>query len=224
LEELDNQVELGQAATDFDYIRFQRSVNANVRGGPRLRQEILLRKAFTSEAALAGAFDPSVLISSGVTGRVKELGASISSRIGKVNSAYSATHGKDLFKTTNKTAQALLNIGNPIKDLEGYKALVDDLYFIFRESVGERLEQHLPTSFVHVNTLRTDLQHDVDHGDESMVKAKKKKIGSTFRTYSGLATPLVLDPSRFLLVQANLLSALELDLRNLAIPWGGPPV
>ena len=46
LKELKTQVELGQAATDYDYIRFQRTVNANVKAGPRIRQEILLRKAF----------------------------------------------------------------------------------------------------------------------------------------------------------------------------------
>ena len=33
IRELSKQVELGQAATDYDYIRFQKSINANVRAG-----------------------------------------------------------------------------------------------------------------------------------------------------------------------------------------------
>jgi hypothetical protein len=217
MQELAHQVELGQAATDFDYIRFQKSINANVRSGGRIRQEILLRKAFMHDSALADAFDPSVMKASGISGRVKELAESVAAHIGRINSAYAATHGEDLFKATNKTAQALLAIGKPVCDLKGYSTLMGHLYFVFRESLGQRL-QMLPQSFTDVNTLRTDLQHDVDHGDPGKVKAKQKKIGDTFLKYSGIRTPQLLDAERFVLVQANVLSAMELDLTNLVIP------
>jgi len=50
------------------------------------------------------------------------------------------------------------------------------------------------------------------------VKAKKTQASSVFKKYSGEASPDVLDPTRFVLVQANILSALELDLNNLALP------
>jgi len=106
----------------------------------------------------------------------------------------------------------------PVKDLTTYKALISDLYFVFRESIGQRLGNTLLISFDDVNTLRTDLQHDTDHGDKPKIKAKKKQAGSIFKKYSGEASPDVLDPSRFVLVQANILSALELDLKNLVLP------
>lgn len=99
-----------------------------------------------------------------------------------------------------------------------YKKLITDLYFVFRESIGQRLGETVPVSFADVNVLRTDLQHDTDHGDKTKVKAKKKQAGSTFKKYSGETSPDVLEPTRFVLVQANLLSALELDLKNLALP------
>jgi hypothetical protein len=217
MEQLTHQVELGQAATDFDYIRFQKSINANVRAGARIRQEILLRKAFMHDSALADSFDPSALKASGISGRVNELAESVAAHISRINSAYAAAHGEDLFKATNKTAQALLAIGKPVSDLKGYTSLVGDLYFLFRESIGQRL-QTLPQSFADVNTLRTDLQHDVDHGDKGKVKTKRKKIGDTFQKYSGIKVPQLLDADRFVLVQANMLSAIELDLTNLAIP------
>jgi len=218
MSQLSHQVELGQAATDYDFIRFQKSINANVKAGARTRQEIFLRKAFMHDPALAAAFDPSVLLESGLTGRIKELGEAIGAEIARLNAAYSADHGKDLFKATNKTVPALTSLGKPIKDLTTYKKLVSDLYFLFRESIGERLSATVPVSFSDVNVLRTDLQHDTDHGDNTKVKAKKKQAGSTFKKYSGEASPDVLDPTRFVLVQANLLSALELDLKNLAVP------
>lgn len=215
LQELARQVELGQAATDYDYIRFQKSINSNVKAGARIRHEILLRKAFMHDQKLVDAFDPTALVASGITGRIKELGETIAAQVSKINAAYAANHGEDLFKATNKTTQALLNIAKPVKDLAGYKDLTGDLYFLFRESVGQRFENRLPQSFVDVNALRTDLQHDVDHGDKGKVKAKRKKLGSTFEKYSNVKSPQLLDDSQFVLVQANLLSALELDLKNI---------
>lgn len=218
MSQLSHQVELGQAATDYDFIRFQKSINANVKAGARTRQEILLRKAFKHNPALAAVFDPSVLVESGLAGRIKELADAISAEIARLNDAYSADHGQDLFKATNKTVRALTGLGKPIKDFNTYKKLITDLYFLFRESVGQRLGETVPVSFSDVNVLRTDLQHDTDHGDSARVKAKKKQAGSTFKKYSGEASPDVLDPTRFVLVQANLLSALELDLKDLALP------
>lgn len=218
LDQLAQQVELGQGATDYDYIRFQRSINANVKGGARIRHEILLRKSFVFEPRIADAFSPAAIANSGISGRVKEVAEDITAQIGRLNSAYSHAHGEDLFKATNKTSQALSRIGKPIKDMSGYSTLIDDLYFLFRESIGQRLADKIPSSFVDVNTLRTDLQHDVDHGAPIKVRAKLKKAGQTFERYSGAKSPELIDQQRFILVQANLLSALELDLKNLALP------
>lgn len=218
LNELSRQVELGQKATDYDFIRFQKSINANVKGGARVRQEILLRKALMHSTALSDAFDANVVASSGLPTRVNELAENIRQNISRLNTAYAASHGEDLFKATNKTTQALLNLAKPAADMSAYSAFIDDLYFIFRESIGQRLSSTLPPSFADVNTLRTDLQHDVDHGEPGKVRAKRKKIGTTFNQYSGVKSPEVLESSRFILVQANLLSAIELDLTNLAIP------
>ncbi len=122
-----------------------------------------------------------------------------------------------MFKATNKTAQAFLTLGKPIKTLAQYTALIDNLYFLFRESIGQRLEGRLPQSFSDVNLLRTELRHDVDHGDKPKIRKKRKKIGETFAKFAAAASPEVIDPTRFLLVQANILSAIDLDLQNLAL-------
>src|SRR4029077_13434598 len=99
---------------------------------------------------------------------------------------------------------------------QGYEKLVDDLYFLFRESAGTRLTTW-PTSFVHVNELRTDLRHDVDHGDAGKVRAKRRKAGSTFALYGGTGTPDTIEPVKFPLVQSNVLSAIEGDLRAILL-------
>lgn len=217
MSELAEQVEMGQAATDSDYVTFQRSVSANVRGAARTRQEILLRKLFRLAPELAEVFDPSVIAESGVSGRVAALGQAIADLIAQINEKYAAKYGEDLFKATNKTTQALLRIRKPAKDLADYKNFIDDLYFLFRESVGTRLDGAWPATFTHVNSLRTDLRHDVDHGDAAKVRAKRRKAGSTFATYSGNESPGTLEPVKFPLVQSNILGAVEGDLRGLIL-------
>ncbi len=218
LAELAEQVEMGQSATDSDYVTFQRSVSANVKGGAKTRQEILLRKLFRIAPKLADIFDPSVIAESGVSGRVTELGKSVSELVGQINGVYAAKHGEDLFKSTNKTTQAFLRIHKAAKDRNSYKSFIDDLYFLFRESVGKRLDGVAwPTSFAHVNELRTDLRHDVDHGDARKVRAKRRKAGSTFTFYGGSGTPDTIEPVKIPLVQANILSAIEGDLRALLL-------
>jgi hypothetical protein len=215
--ELTKQVEMGQLASDSDYVAFQRSVNANVKSGARTRQEIMLRKLFRIAPELSQVFDASVIAESGVSGRIAALGDSIANLVEQINEGYAARNGEDYFKATNKTAQALNRLRKPVKDLHGYESLIDDLYFLFRESVGSRNGGVWLTSFTHVNTLRTDLRHDVDHGEARKVRNKRRNIGETFRVYAGDGTPSTLEPEKFSLVHANLLGAIEGDLRNLRL-------
>jgi len=114
--ELGRQIEMGQAASDSDYLTFQRSVNANVKGGARTRHEILLRKLFRLSPLIADVFDPSIVAESDVSGRVASLGDSIHQLIDQLNKKYAANEGEDLFKATNKTAQALVRIRKASKE------------------------------------------------------------------------------------------------------------
>ncbi len=70
---------------------------------------------------------------------------------------------------------------------------------------------------MHVNDLRTDLRHDVDHGDARKVRAKRRKAGTTFALYAGGGTPETVEPVKFSLIQSNILGALEGDLRGLLL-------
>ncbi len=215
--QLAEEVEKGQAATDSDYTSFQRSVNANVKGGAKTRHEILLRKLFRLAPELADLFDPSIVAQTGVAGRIAALVDSIAELIGRLNDRYAASGGEDLFKATNKTTQALQRIRKAVQNADGYKSLIDDLYFLFRESVGSRLKTVVPNSFTDVNELRTDLRHDVDHGKPTKVRSRRRKIGRVFATYAGRGTPETMEPTKLALVQSNLLAAIEGDLQGLLL-------
>lgn len=216
LEELNKQVELGQKATEPDYLEFQRTVNANVKEGPRIRQRILLSRLLALSPDSYGMFDPAAMAETGLKPSIAADAGEIVLLISSLNEQYSAKHGEDLFKATNKTALAQASIGKPIIDFTAYNTFVENLYFLFHESTGTRLEGRRPESFKDVNTLRTGLQHDLDHGEEKKVQAKKKRTGEVFSKYSGEVSPAGLAPERFIVVQANLLRGLKRDLKCLA--------
>ena len=119
-----------------------------------------------------------------------------------------------MFKTTNKTVRALTGIGRPAQNYEDYKTLVENLYFLTHESVGARLGGSIPQSFSDVISLRTDLQHDLDHGPQGKARRKRKAVAGVFRKYAGAGTPTTLDPGKFVVVQANLLRAIGIDIER----------
>jgi hypothetical protein len=168
------------------------------------------------EPSFYSAIPQSASLATSLDAEVDRLAASVRELITQANEHYSALHGKDLFKPTNKTVNALTTeLSKVAKDYEGYKALVENLYFIFRESLGNRLEGHPPASFVDVNHLRTLNEHDIDHGKASKVAKQKKELGAVFEKFAGEKTPSTIDPSKFVIIQTNILAALEHDLRIL---------
>ena len=215
LKESSAQIELGQAATDRDFLVFHRSVNANVKSAARTRQTILLSKLFQRHPGFYSVLSESEELESGLVESIRALAGSIRESVEECNELYSAKNGTDLFKPTNRTASALVDIGTPVRSHDDYKNFIDRLYFTFREGYGQRISSP-PCSFVDINDLRTMLQHDVDHGKRAKIGAKRKALGAVFAKYAGVASPLSVDPRSFLLVQANLLAALQSDLTTLS--------
>jgi Protein of unknown function DUF262 len=216
LTELSRQVELGQNATDSDFTVFQRTVNANVKSGALTRQSILLRKLFRQHPDFFCALSHSAELSEGLVKDVAMVGKDVRDLVASCNERYAAIYGHDLFKPTNKTASALAGLGVPAESLDEYKTFVDQLYFVFREGIGQRMADELPESFTDVKSLRTMLDHDVDHGKPSEAGRKRKDLAKVFAKYSGVSSPDALDPAQFPLVQANILGALKRDLVGLA--------
>jgi len=66
-------------------------------------------------------------------------------------------------------------------------------------------------------TLRTEAEHDTDHGDNKAVAKKKMKHGEVFQKYSGTSSPAAASPARFPILQLSLLKAIRMDLQSLRI-------
>ena len=209
------QVEMGQRATDKDYIDFQKTISANTKAGPKIRHSVLMRKLLSGYPRFSKCFNSEELEEVGVAQEVKFLGQKVSDQISKVNDMYSSKSGGDLFKPTNKTVRALQSLSRPISGYGSYKNLIEEMYFLFHEGPGSKLDGCVPGSFIDVNKLRTNLQHDVDHGRQGRVKKKMVDLGGSFERYSGYTSPEMIEDGSFVVVQANLLAAVMKDLLGL---------
>ena len=219
VDELGAQVEKGQAATDTDLIAFQKSINANVKSGPVVRDQVLLRKLFQFDPSFLTSADPSAIAAADFSGEIASVAKKVRSLVLDINNVHAAINGSDLFKATSKTAEAQAAIGEAIGSFAQYKDFVENLYFLFWEGPGSKLADK-PGSFKDANTLRTELQHDVDHGKSSAIAKKKMAHGDTFKKYSGVTSPVVAAPSQFPLLQLGLLKALQNDLADLLASQG----
>jgi hypothetical protein len=216
MEELARQVEMGQQADDFDYLEFQQTINANVKGAAKQRHQILMRKMIVSRPDLADRLGPAIVMQSGAKSCIPGIVDRIAGQITTLNSKYASLNGSELFKTTNKTTAALSVIRQPIQDHGEYGTLVDSLYFLLWESSGDRLSVR-PQAFSDIRDLRTELRHDIDHGKSRKVVAKRKKLAEVFRRYSGETNPGTMAPHKFPLVHAALLTEVEKGLRAVSV-------
>lgn len=117
LTELRKQVELGQNATDQDFLEFQRTVNANVKSGARKRQFIYLRQLFRKYPTFFSAVSQSGDMAASLQADCGRLAHGVREAIASINERYAAQHGRDLFKPTNKTATALGRLGKALTSL-----------------------------------------------------------------------------------------------------------
>lgn len=213
--ELSKQVEMGHGASDVDYAAFQKTINANIKSGSKIRHEILMRKLLKFDPSMADLFTHESLLASGIDQQIQHQAESIAQLITRVNDVYSAKYGKDLFKATTKTIDAVRVMRIPVKNCAQWKGFVESLYYLFREGPGSKLSGEWPTSFVHVNDLRVGDHHDLDHGNARKASKKRVTISQTFQEYSGAVSPDVVSPDRFPATQSKLLDAIEVDVRRL---------
>lgn len=212
--ELSDQVELGQDATDADYIAYQRTVNANVKTGPLTRHRILLRKLFMFDPSFTESFSKADFSGSHVEAAIRETARDLRELVPDLNETHSSETGHDLFKITTKVTKSLNAISDVAKDGGSFTSLVSHLYFVFKESIGKKL-QTVPRSFLHVNDMRIAMQHDMDQEGASAAAKKKAKQGQVFKNYLGVTTPALADSERFAIGQLKLLTAIREDMFRL---------
>jgi len=217
--DLRTEVEKGQEATDHDLIAYQQAINYGTadRESIEKRNEILIGKLILFDPSFAQCFLKEGSMEKSFENKIEVLANSISDLLYKINKIYRSKKGEDIFKVTNETTKGLRLISDPIKDQTSYGEFIDQLYKIIHEGSGsgQRLSSTLPSHIVQdIVLLRTDLRHDVDHGKQSKIRAKEKRIANTVTKYSGKSSILTLGKEDFLALQLNILAELKNYLEN----------
>jgi hypothetical protein len=215
--ELVKEVEKGHQATQKDLLEFQSTISANVLTGPETRHKILMRKLLLFDSEFADVLGPQSVAEAGFAAHVAELAGSVRDSMYVLNKDHESKHGVDLFKPTNETGQAFAVISQPTTNLEEYGKFIDALYFLLFEGTGDgqRFDGGLPPVVGDIRSLRTQIRHDLDHGEPSKVRSKRKALGKTFAKYGNVSSPEVLSPEKSPLVQARVLTSVADMLRQL---------
>jgi hypothetical protein len=219
-QDLAKEVEKGAKSSERELLEYQQAISYGSTGGDSIgkRLSILTRRLATFEPAFAPLLKANAAHSDSSTETAVEGEAdAISKLVYAVNEKYAATHGEDLFKLTNASTAALMQLGKLVSNLQGYGSLVDAMYKLIYEGSGgcSRLPSPPPDFSMDVKHLRTGIRHDVDHGGKQKAAAKRKEIGAIFEKYSGKKTPEQCSTEDFAVVQMRLLKAARAMLMGL---------
>jgi len=207
--DLMKEVEKGHQAKEQDLLDFQSTISANLLTGPETRHNILMRRLLLFDPEFVDVLGPASLAESGIRSDPQNLSAAIRDSIYVLNKDYQSKQGVDLFKATNETTRALSQISRPVADMQDYGDFIDRLYFLLYEGTGDgqRFGGSLPEVIADIRALRTQLRHDVDHGQTPKVTSKRKAQGKAFAKYANVSSPEVLSQDKFIIVQARILKA-----------------
>lgn len=160
---------------------------------------------------------------------ITEKGKNISENIITLNELMK-DHGKeDVFKYTDKVAKGIITMSTLVCTSDTQLGvLIDALYFIFYENLerikslvgggnkqtGDQMvrENDLYQCVFNVKTIRSDLRHDLDHGEVKKVRKRFADIGDCYKHY---CKQRPLRPKDFKILQLRLYDeflALEKDL------------
>jgi hypothetical protein len=215
------EVEKGQRATNNDLIEYQLAVSYGTsdRESIEKRNVILIKKLILFDPSFAQFFLKTGPTEKSIEKQIQFLATIIGDLVYKHNEVYRSKNGNDLFKATNETAKGLRLIENPIKDQDTYGQFIDALYKIIYEGSGSgsRFGSALPDVVRDVVMLRTDLRHDVDHGKQSKIRAKEKRLAEVILKYSGKRSIQLLGKEDFLALHLGILDGLKNQLDSLTI-------
>jgi hypothetical protein len=207
---LSAEVQKGVKAGDKELLFYQQAISSGSTGGDSIknRLDILARRLalrFPVFAPIVGGVQAAL---GGMTDPLAATANEIRNQIYRLNKSYSAKHGEDMFKATNESTKSLTTLESPVINRHRYGELIDSLYFLIYEGSGacKRLGEPVPEFAMDIKFLRTNMRHDVDHGDEKEIGKKMKRAGETFLKYSAKRTPEECGEEDMIAVQTKLLA------------------
>ena len=217
--ELTAEVQKGPKAVDKELLRYQQAITSDSASGDSIntRISILTKRLATYSAEFTTLLSSFTKQDGTLSNAVNELKDTSRELVHEINKIYSAKHGIDCFKITNKSSEAFHTIGISCHDTHSYGELIDALYFLVYEASGncDRLPKPPPTFAMEIKFLRSDIRHDLDHGKQGDISKKIKRNSKIFKNYSGKSSPEECGPHEFAATQLRILQELVSFLEGL---------
>ncbi len=166
--QLSAEVQKGSRAIDKELLRYQQAITSGSTGGDsiRTRLSILTTRLATHSPVFVSLLSSYSEVQDAARREVAESRETASELVYEINKRYQGIHGKERFKMTTKSSEALHALGRPCIDTTSYNEFVDRLYFLVYEGSGsaKRLPSPVPEFVLDIKLLRSDARHDLDHG------------------------------------------------------------
>ena len=137
---------------------------------------------------------------------ITEKGKTIADNVLTINKLRLDTGEDRIFGLSETVVGGLLNLSTSVCSTEDQLGrIIDVLYFVFYENLkhikiligqgdenkGDQMvrKENVYQCIFDVKTIRSDLRHDLDHGNQNEVKKKMKSVGDCYKEYCG-ARPL----------------------------------
>lgn len=152
--------------------------------------------------------------------RVYSLKDEIIKLLSDCNKIRTSKQKERIFKVTDTMLGKLAKMGKPAKNEVEFGNVVDALFEITYEGSGNL--ERIPKEFkqegsigVTIKHIRNDLRHDLEHGEEKDIAAKKARLAKIYQRYCGKTALSSLEPEDFPKIELGIYSELITFLKNL---------
>lgn len=210
------EIEKGSKAINKELLDYQDAISRNTdsRESINKRNEVLLKYLLILKPSLFQKLNLSLqnqvkIIVDGSVENIFDL-------ILRANDNYTKKRGEQKFKFTSENVRAQKKLKKFILDDKTFKEIIDSLYKLLYEgsSNGSRLNSSEAEVIKDIKLLRTDLDHDWEHGKKGDIKRKAKKIADTYLKYTGKNSLSLLDVDDFKKFQFVLYAKIIKFLKN----------
>jgi len=123
---------------------------------------------------------------------LREKQESIKKLVNKINDLYLQIDGEHLIKYTGRGVKNLDSLGQLSYNLDSINGFIKKVYQIFIEGPGSKVRRAIFKRALHdadnilveINSIRTDEQHDVEHGKPNKIRKKKEAATKVYKKYT----------------------------------------
>ena len=231
LRKLRAEVQKGALARDVELILYQSAVNqaADSKESIQRRHDILMKRLADFDSDFEQFMEKDAvndrLLALENEREMRTLSNDIFGLLSDCNSVCSSKSKKEIFQITSKAFRRISDIDKLVTTKDEFGNFIDALYEMVYEGSGSL--KRIPSSFKKngfigftVKIVRTDLRHDLEHGDEKEIKKKRARLSEIYKQYAGKTSFSSLENKDLFVIQRKILQDVKSFLTALK-KWCG---